>query len=397
MPQDALHRWWSPTRSRPTLPEGLTRVQVDADVRAVDRLVLLGLLDLVARRAPARRDGWTTVELARELGVAPRHRWVIDRWLEDLAAHKLVDRAERGWNRPQRPSRGQLRAARTDMAHAASRLGHGPILATTLLESLRCAPELLRDEVAVQHLLYPGGDTAFAEDVYGANIVSRYVNDAAAAVIESVASTGQVRVLELGAGVGATTAAVAASGAAVDHYVYTDLSPWFLELGSQRFAERLPLSARQLDIDEDFAPQLAGAVDPCAFDVVLAATMAHNARDIDALLSRIRTVLRPGGRLVLIETVEERPQSLTTMPFALSAPANHADVARLDPGSGLRRDDERRGTRRTYLTDAEWLAHLAAAGLDVQTRLPDPRHPLHPASQRIFGARWAVDLEETPR
>lgn len=384
-------------RTRLALPEGLTRIQVDADVRAVDRLVLLGLLDLVARCTRTGRDGWTAADLADELQAVPRHRWVVDRWLDDLAEHDLVDRAATGWNRPQRPSRAQLRAARTTMMQAAARLGHGPVLATTLLESLQCLPELLRDEVAVQHLLYPCGGTEFAEDVYGANIVSRYLNDAAAAVIESVARTGQVRVLELGAGIGATTAAVAASGVALDHYVYTDLSPWFLELGRQRFAERLPLSTLELDIDEDFAQQLAGTVVPCEFDVVLAATMAHNARDVDALLARIRQVLRPGGHLVLIETVKERPQSLTTMPCALSAPADRADVATLDPGSGLRRDDERRGTRRTYLTEAEWLAHLAAAGFDIQIRLPDREHPLYPASQRILAARSAVQPKETSR
>jgi SAM-dependent methyltransferase len=369
----------------------LTAAQIDADVRAVDRLVLLGLLDLVARCAATGRDRWTAAELAEELRVVPRHRWVIDRWLDDLVEHGLIARAKNlatsGYNRPARPSRAQLRGARAAMMEAAARLGHGPVLAKTLLESLQRLPELLRDEVAVQHLLYPHGGTEFADDVYGKNRVSRHLNDAAATWVESVAKSGPIRVLELGAGIGATTAAVASRGVALSHYVYTDLSPWFLQLGRERLAEALPLTTLELDIDQDFAPQLAGHVVADKFDVVLAATMAHNARDVGKLLARIRRVLRPGGYLILIETVEERPQSLTTMPYALSAPADRADVAPLDPGSGLRRDDVRRGTRRTYLTEAEWLAHLAAAGFDVQTRLPDPEHPLHPASQRLLAGR----------
>ena len=386
-----------PQPSRPALPEGLSATQVDADVRAVDRLVLLGLLDQVARCTATGRDRWTAAELANELRVVPRHRWVIDRWLDDLTEHGLIDRAPSGYNRLKRPSRAEIRDARTTMMQAAARLGYGPILARTLLETLRRVPELLRDEVVVQHLLYPSGGIEFAEDVYGTNVVSRYLNAAAAALIVSVTKDGPVRVLELGAGIGATTAAVAASGVALDRYVYTDLSPWFLQLGRQQFGERLPLSTVELDIDQDFASQLAGHVVPCEFDVVMAATMAHNARDVGVLLARIRRVLRPGGHLILIETVKERPQSLTTMPFALSASADRTDVVTLDPGSGLRRDDERRGTRRTYLTEGEWLAHLATAGFDVQTPLPDPEHPLYPTSQRMLVGRSTHRPKETTR
>lgn len=378
----------------PGAAPGLTAAQVDADVRAVDRLVLLGLRELLARCAATGRDRFFAADLVEELRVAPRHRWVIDRWLDDLENHDLIERATNPatgeYLRPACPSRAQLRAARAAMMEAAARLRHGPVLAKTLLESLRRLPELLRDEVAVQHLLYPHGGTEFADDVYGKNLVSRHVNDAAATWIESVAKRGPIRVLELGAGIGATTAAVASRGVALSHYVYTDLSPWFLQLGKERFAEALPLTTLELDIDRDFAPQLAGHVVAGEFDVVLAATMAHNARDVGKLLARIQSVLRPGGYVFLIETVEERPQSLTTMPFALSAPADRADVAALDPGSGSRRDDTRRGTRRTYLTEAEWLAYLAAAGFDVEPPLPEAGHPLYPASQRVFAGRAAA-------
>ncbi len=379
------------------LPPEMTSAQVDADVRAVDQLVLLGLFDLVARCAASRHDGWTASALADELQVVPRHRWVIDRWLDDLAEQCLIDPVASGYRRVTGPSRAQLRAARSAMSQASARLGHGPVLAQTLLTSLQRSHELLRDEVAVQQLLYPSGSTHFADDVYGTNVVSRYLNHAAAALIESLANGEPLRVLELGAGIGATTAAVADSQVALDQYVYTDLSPWFLELVPQRFAERLPLTTLQLDIDQDFESQLANHVDRLAFDVVLAATMAHNARDIRALLDRIGKVLRPGGTLILIETVKERPQSLTTMPYALSATAERTGVATLDPGSGQRRDDVRRGTRRTYLTEAEWLAYLATSGFAVQAQLPQPGHPLQPTSQRIFAGRSAAPPKETKR
>ncbi|MEM7674521.1 MAG: class I SAM-dependent methyltransferase, partial [Myxococcota bacterium] len=384
--------------SEPTgVPESidaLTAAQVDVDVRTVDQLILLGLFDLVSSSDAAQREGWTTADLAAELCVVSRHRWVLDRWLQDLIEHGLVDRVSNGYARLDRPSRAQLRTARSAMMQAAARLGHGPVLAMTLLESLRQAPKLLRDEVAVQNLLYPAGGTEFAEDVYGTNAVSRYLNAAAAEQLAAVAHDGPIRVLELGAGIGATTTAVATRGVLLQQYVYSDLSSWFLQLGRLQFEARLPLLTLPLDIDHDFTPQLAEHGVALAFDAVLAATMAHNARDVGQLLKRVHRTLRPGGCLVLIETVQERAQSLTTMPFALSAPADRPE-ATLDPGSGARRDDVRRETLRTYLTEAEWLAHLSAAGFELQTRMPDPDHPLYPASQRMFAARSAARPKET--
>ncbi len=369
-------------------PLAQTRSSVLADMKAIDELALFGMLDLVGRWMQPGSARWTTADLVERLGVAPRHHWLIERWLTELAVYGLIDGDKVGWNCSYRPSRKQLRTIRTDMAQAASRLGYGPLFVQTLLESLRRSTELFRDEITIQSLFFPDGTIEFAKAIYETNAISRYLNTAAAEAIAALENR-PIRVLELGAGIGGTTAAVAESDAAIDHYAYTDLSSWFLELGQQRFAEQLPISTHLLNIDEDFSHQLSGTGRPDQYDVVLAANVAHNAPDIGALLYRIRDVLRPGGYLMLIEMVEERPQALISMSYAISLPASYADPAILDSGSGLRRYDERRGSDRTLLAESEWQAHLAAANFDVRTLLPEPAHPLHPTSQRLFTAQMA--------
>ncbi|MGF1664387.1 MAG: methyltransferase [Kineosporiaceae bacterium] len=335
-------------------------------VAALDRLVLLGLADHLHRHGGPGRAPQAAP------AVLPRFRWIPEHWAAQLAAHGMTTR----------PGRAELAAARRSLDPARRTLGYGPELAELLLRSLRLLPELLAGAVGVQALLYPDGDLATAEVAYRTNTVSAYLNARAGRPLE---------VLELGGGVGATTAellpAVAAHGLA--RYRFTDVSPFFLDLARRRFApaapahvETLPrgtapfgtapFETARLDID-DLAS--VAAAEPGGVDLVVAATMAHNARDVDAFLAAVAALLRPHGRLILVEPVIEHPQSLTTMPFALTG-----------PGGPPVRSDLRAGTRRTYLRLEEWAAALAGAGLRIECSLPPPGHPLAAFSQHLVVA-----------
>jgi SAM-dependent methyltransferase len=329
------------------------------DVAALDRLVLLGLADHLHRRGPAAGRGAPAV--------LPRFRWIPEHWAAELAAHGVTVR----------PRRAELAAARRALDPAHRSLGYGPELADLLLRSLRLLPELLAGTVGVQALLYPDGDPSTAEVAYRTNAASTYLNrHAARAATGTAVRAGRgSEVLELGGGVGATTAqllpALAASGLA--RYRFTDVSPFFLDLARRRFAgSGVPFETALLDID-DLAT--VAAAEPGGVDLVVAATMAHNARDVGAFLAAVARLLAPGGRLILVEPVVEHPQSLTTMPFALSGP----------DGPPVRHD-LRAGTRRTYLRLDEWSAAMAGAGLRVECVLPPPGHPLTAFSQHLVVA-----------
>jgi SAM-dependent methyltransferase len=338
--------------------------QLEAAVADLDDLVLLGLADHLARSSRWGAPGATAAGIADDLGVAPRFRWVLGLWTTALRAHGVDGR----------PRRAELVDARHRMEAARRVLGYGPELADLLLRSLRLLPELLTGAVGVQALLYPDGDIATAEVAYRTNAASAYLNSAAASAATRTAQRAghPVRVLELGAGIGATTADLLPALAAhpVAEYRYTDLSPFFLDGARRRFAAYPFLRPGLLDVD-DAGEHVAGG----GFDLVVAATMAHNARDVDRLLAAVAAGLVPGGRLLLIEPVREHAQSLTSMPFALST-AHGPPV----------RTDLRAGTTRTYLDRAEWLAALDRAGLRVEADLPGRDHPLAAFSQCLFVA-----------
>ncbi|NJP92622.1 class I SAM-dependent methyltransferase [Nonomuraea sp. FMUSA5-5] len=311
--------------------------------------------------------------IAGDLGAAPRHRWIAGHWLAELHEAGLISRDAAGrYHSLYGPRRAELATARARMEAARLALGYPAELAELMLRSLRLLPALLRDEIGVQALLYPDGEPATAEAVYRGNVISRYLNAAAAEVVRAQAerATRPLRILELGAGIGATTADLlpALAGRPVEFYLFTDLSPFFLDTARRRFEAGF-LRYALLDIAHDLPGR------PGELDLIVAATMAHNAPHAGRLLGQAAASLAPGGRLLLIETVREHPQSLTSMPFALST-----------QDGPPHRLDARAGTTRTYLNREEWLGALEGSGLRVEVDLPRPGDPLAALSQRLLVA-----------
>ena len=112
----------------------------------------------------------------------------------------------------------------------------------------------------------------------------------------------KVRILEIGAGTGATTAAILNmlqpfSGCV--EFCFSDISPAFIRNAKRRFEERYPwVEYRLLNIEEDISRQ---GFERHGFDLIVAANVLHDTRDIEVSLQQARRLLKPGGLLVLDE------------------------------------------------------------------------------------------------
>ncbi|MFD9735286.1 class I SAM-dependent methyltransferase [Umezawaea sp. NPDC059074] len=245
--------------------------------------------------------------LAPFADAAPRHGWLVDRWRIAVAGREVGRYVEPG----------------EEFERAYAELGFPPAMARFHREALARLPELLRDEVRVQELLFAGGDVLTALAAYQDNTITQRLNAAAGEVVRASGP----RVLELGGGAGLCTAEVlkALSGRDYD-YTFTDVSPLFTRAAADRFGDDPRVSFRLLDLDADFAV-------PGDVDVVLAGNVLHNAADIGRSLRRVRRVLAPGGRLVFTEATADHAATLTSMQFLLSGEENRVGTPFLDgPG-----------------------------------------------------------------
>ncbi|MEW1578773.1 beta-ketoacyl synthase N-terminal-like domain-containing protein [Streptomyces microflavus] len=190
--------------------------------------------------------------------------------------------------------------------------GNPDLAATHLLveTTLRAFPDILTGRRPATEVIFPGGSLELVQNAYTTNPASAFFNQVLAADLVArlrrrarALKADAPRILEIGAGTGATSAVVleALRSARLDvrEYCYTDISRVFLNHAERLFgAENPSLTCEILDIERPVADQgltLGG------YDVVVAANVLHATRDIRHTLRNAKALLRPGGLLVLNE------------------------------------------------------------------------------------------------
>lgn len=286
------------------------RVMEDLCVPVMARtLARLGILTTAG-------ESVTAAEVVTRAGGKPQYEGVVRQWLATLADRGLLsgpDGADRF--RCDRP----LDAGEHDrQVRAGFAAGDVPAAYRPLWDYLAaCADrqvELLRGQVSPLELLLPGGSWDLVDVLYARNPVSALQNRATAALVRSVVEGSPadrpVRILEVGAGTGSTAAVVVpALPAGRFRYHFTDVSTFFTERAAARFGGHPELDFGVCDIDRDLADQGFG---PGSVDVIVAANVLHDARDLGRSLRNLRATLAPGGLLTMIEgTVNSPIQALT--------------------------------------------------------------------------------------
>lgn len=244
-----------------------------------------------------RRERFSTEVKAAELGIAPQHRRLFNRLLEILAEEHVLRRFGLEWEVIDPEGlRGEPQLPATARALLETEL--------TLLE--RCGPRLadvLRGQCDPVELLFPRGDLTAAGRLYevspGAKSMNGLVQQAVSAALQHLGSSRDVRVLEIGAGTGGTTSAIVSRLPLEGiEYVFTDVSPWFTARARERFGHLPFMTYAVLDVERDPAAQ---GFQAAQFDVVVAANVLHATRDLRRTLENVRSLLTPGGLLVLLE------------------------------------------------------------------------------------------------
>ena len=155
--------------------------------------------------------------------------------------------------------------------------------------------------------------------------------DHVALIRDGVAGTS-ARWLELGAGDGTFTLALADVLGPSASIVAMDRDRPALERLAGRLADRFP-AATVATHAGDFTAGLPSG----PFDGVLAANSLHFVRDIRPVLAAVRTVLAPGGRLVLVEYDADRGNQWVPFPISFARWRTLAPAAGFAPPVRLHR------------------------------------------------------------
>ncbi|MFI8356845.1 SDR family NAD(P)-dependent oxidoreductase [Streptomyces cyaneofuscatus] len=336
---------------------------------------------------------------ARALGAQPRHLRLVDGLVEVLARGgyaELNSGRIRATKRVATAGDSRTRAERAaELEFAYPALGSRLELVRVCLDGLR---QVLAGAASPTEVVFPAGSTERVASVYrGARLVDHCNRLLAEHVVHHVRDTApgrRPRILEIGAGTGATTAevltALCDAGIETD-YDYTDVSARFLHDAERQWAGRhdVRMSFRPLDIGRPLQAQGFGQD---RYDVVIAANVLHAVADLDGALQRARALLVPSGRLLLTEVT--RALAFHTVTFGLlDGWWAYKDVSRRLPSSPLL-DDEMWRRRLEFTGFADVDVHgeadvqgalsqrVVTATPSAATGFTEPVGPPDPASPR---------------
>ncbi|RYP42065.1 hypothetical protein DL767_000577 [Monosporascus sp. MG133] len=170
------------------------------------------------------------------------------------------------------------------------------VFSTAIHKLFSVAPAIFRGETHPLHVLLE--DNVLAEFYEALSVDS-------ADLIKLLANTNpHMRILEVGAGTGGTTARVLRAltppygERLYSVYTYTDVSAGFMTAAKERFANHAAIEYAVLDVTVDPAEQ---GFQLGSYDLIIAANVIHATPCLNTTLGNMRSLLSPGGRLFLEE------------------------------------------------------------------------------------------------
>jgi epothilone polyketide synthase E len=245
----------------------------------------------------------TVEDLLTDLGVLSTYRGPLGRGLDRLGGKGLVER--RGGSYFANPTLPPPDVS-THRDIAAQVLADIPFFLSYMERCGEMLIAVLTGKESPLETLFPGGSPDTAEHIYQHWALSRYFNETVAAVTAATVAGiprdpgGEpIRIIEIGAGTGSTTRSVLPL---LPHtqiqYVFTDISEVFFHQAERKFNDYPFLRYASLNIEQ--APEAQG-FGVGQFDIAIAANVLHATGDLRRTLQNVRSLLSPGGLLVLYE------------------------------------------------------------------------------------------------
>jgi polyketide synthase PksN len=179
--------------------------------------------------------------------------------------------------------------------------------------ALEPLPQILKGKVLATDALFPKGSFANVEALYSGNPFSDFFNTRLAELAEAFvrSRTEKLRILEIGAGTGATTAKVvqrlrpliAYEDSPIEEYCFSDLSQAFLINARSQYADRFP--AMRYCIFDIQQPPRQQRIAHSHYDLVIATNVLHATCNIRQTLQNTKALLKQGGLLLINEIVEK--------------------------------------------------------------------------------------------
>ncbi|MBO1063394.1 MULTISPECIES: type I polyketide synthase [Nostocales] len=246
---------------------------------------------------------FSTAELIEQLGIVKQHQRLIGCFLEIMAEEGLLRFNQSEWQVVKTPQ------IVTPDAQVANSLLKSPHSAMAQIVS-RCGPRLadvLQGKYDPLQLLFPEGDLTSTTELYQDSPELKFINTLAQQVVQAAVSRlpqdRGMRILEIGAGTGATTSYLLPNLPADRvEYLFTDIGAFFVARAQEKFADYSFVRYQTLDIEQEPVAVARGY-----YDLIIAPNVLHATKDLRETVKNVQQMLAPGGMLMLVESTTRQP------------------------------------------------------------------------------------------
>ncbi|MGD1917734.1 MAG: polyketide synthase dehydratase domain-containing protein [Pleurocapsa sp.] len=239
-------------------------------------------------------DSFAINELINKYKIVSAQQRLFIRLLEILAAENILIKSDNTWNvvHP---------VGKVNLEIKLNKLQQHPEIQAELNLLNKCGSQLdriLQGKVNPLDILFPQGDlfslTNLYQDSYHARYLNTIIKSAVLAAIKNKPNSHKLKILEIGAGTGSTTAYLLPELQAQNfEYTFSDISPLFLSKAKERFAEYDFVNYQILDIEQE--QQLA------EYDLIIAVNVIHATEKLAVTVSNVRKLLVNKGLFLLVE------------------------------------------------------------------------------------------------
>jgi amino acid adenylation domain-containing protein len=188
-------------------------------------------------------------------------------------------------------------------------------------KTLQALPGILSGSVRATDIMFPNASMSLVEGIYKNNPIADFFNDTIAEVAVAFIEErlrrdagARIRILEVGAGTGGTSARVLPRldclSEHIAEYCYTDLSRSFLAHGEDAYGAGRPHLRYQIfNVEKPLSGQ---DIDTGSYDLVIATNVLHATKAIRKTLRNVKAAMRGNGLLLLNELCDKNlPDHLT--------------------------------------------------------------------------------------
>ena len=245
-----------------------------------------------------------------------------------------------------------------------------------LMSNIEQLPYLINGEQKATFLLFPEGNLDYANALYKETLILKYLNSIIAETVIRIGNnifskenSPSLKILEIGAGTGATTDIVLEQMHKMSwnnkrEYMFTDVSTLFLQNAKERYRNFEGMQFQTINIDKDFKAQ---GLESESTNIIISVGVLNNAYNTDRTIAQLLNLLSQGGWLLIIEPVIEVPEILISQAFMMTPP-----------------EDDRVNSDSTFMSKEQWREVFSRAGATEIIEFPEDGSYLNLLGQKLF-------------